>query len=210
MTEPRQPNDALEAALLSQVAVGSENAFVELYRRRHEDVFRFAFAMSKSASIAQDVTQDVFLDVLQNATRFDPAKGSVRAWLCGCARHIVLDRLRRDARLTDELPEEASVACAGEDEIYKEQRLGRLHAAIVDLPVEYREAIVLCELAELSYAETAAVLSCPIGTVRSRLHRAKALLATRLGTAATQAAAEPPRAEPAAGAPLLKAREVCS
>jgi RNA polymerase sigma-70 factor (ECF subfamily) len=64
--------------------------------------------------------------------------------------------------------------------VFELQRARSLHAALIELPVEYRETLVLCELEELSYAECAAVLGCPVGTVRSRLHRARALLATRL------------------------------
>jgi RNA polymerase sigma-70 factor (ECF subfamily) len=196
--------------LIRGIAGGDEEAFVELYRRRRADVYRFALAMSKSAALAQDVTQDVFLGVLQDASGFDAAKGAVRAWLLGCARHRVVDRMRRDSRSTDELPEDGSEVADGEEHYSKRQQLYRLHAAIVGLPLEYREAIVLCELAELSYAESAAVLGCPVGTIRSRLHRAKALLALRLGESnpAPLAAAEPAERSSAAPAPLLKTSEV--
>ena len=85
----------------------------------------------------------------------------------------------------------------------QKERIERLYAAITRLPVEYREALVLCELQELSYAEAAVVLDCPIGTVRSRLHRGKALLATLLDEAE-----RPAPAPTAAGA--LRTREVCS
>jgi RNA polymerase sigma-70 factor (ECF subfamily) len=165
--------------LLAQVAAGDESAFVALYRRRRDDVYRFAVALARSAAVAEDVTQEVFLNALENAARYDVAKGSVRAWLIGCARHTVLDRMRLERRWTDEIPE-----CEAPDDhvegLFAEQRLDRLHAAIARLPLEYREAIVLCELAELSYAESAAVLECPIGTVRSRLHRARRQLAVML------------------------------
>ena len=211
--------DSDDAALIARVATGDEEAFVELYRRRQPDVYRFAFAMSRSTVLAQDVAQDVFVELLQDASGFDPAKGSVRAWLLGSARYRVLDRLRRDGRFTNVLPEEAAVQCTGEESVLAKQRLEKLHAAIVDLPFEFREAIVLCELSELSYAESAAVLGCPLGTIRSRLHRAKALLALRLGdlraapaphaarAATTQSAAAAPAA---VAAPVLTTSEVCS
>jgi RNA polymerase sigma-70 factor, ECF subfamily len=203
-------DEASDAALLAQVAAGVEPAFIAIYRRHRDDVYRFALAMARSASVAQDVTQEVFLNVLENAARFDAAKGTARAWLLGCARYVMLDRLRLEQRWTDagHLPEE-SVPCANEDRVLVEQRLDRLHSAIAALPVEYREALVLCELEELTYAECAAVLECPIGTVRSRLHRARAMLAATL--AATEAAA---LAAPATGAgpaaTALKPSEVCS
>ena len=201
MHDPFPPDDSTDAKLIASVADGSEDAFVALYRRRCDDVYRFAFAMAKSRSVAQDVTQEVFLNVLENAARFNSTLGSVRAWLFGCARHVILDRLRLERRWTDDLPEQ-TIGCVGEEQVLAEQRLDRLHAAIARLPVEYREALVLCELEELSYAESAAVLECPIGTVRSRLHRARALLAAAL--AASEAAEQP------GAAALLKPSEVCS
>lgn len=190
-----------DTALISAVAAGDASAFAALYRRRRADVYRFAFAMSRSPSIAQDVVQEVFLALLESAARYDAAKGSVRAWLLGAARHVVLDRLRAESRWSYEpgAHEEPAVPCTGEEQIFAAQRLARLHAAIVELPFEYRETLALCELAELSYAESAAVLGCPIGTVRSRLHRARALLAAKLG--------ENP-AERTAERPILKTGEV--
>jgi RNA polymerase sigma-70 factor (ECF subfamily) len=196
-------NDRLDVRLLADIAAGVEQAFVELYRRRHNDVYRFAFAMAKSRSFAQDVTQEVFLNVLENASRFDSAKGSVRAWLFGCARYVTLDRLRLERRWTDDMP--ADVATLdGDERLIADQRVERLHAAIARLPVEYREALVLFELQELSYAETAAVLGCPVGTVRSRLHRGRALLAAMLEESEQARADAGPKVEP------LQAREVCS
>src|SRR5512134_2490708 len=190
-------DDAIDMRLLAEIVAGVEQAFVELYKRRHNDVYRFAFAMAKSRSFAQDVTQEVFLNVLENAQRFDSAKGSVRAWLFGCARYVVLDRLRIERRWTDEMPPEAA-------ELGADQRTERLHAALARLPVEYREALVLCELQELSYAETAAAIGCPIRTVRSRLHRGRALLVTMLDEGEHAADATEPRV-----AGPLQAGEVC-
>src|SRR5688572_22353893 len=186
------PDDRIDVQLIAQIAAGGEQAFVDLYRRRHRDVYRFAFAMAKSRSFAQDVTQEVFLNVLENANRFDANKGSVRAWLFGCARHVTLDRLRLERRWTDELPAEGATV-GGDERLLADQRAERLHAAIARLPVEYREALVLCELQELSYAETAAVLGCPVGTVRSRLHRGRALLVTMLDEGERAADANEPR-----------------
>jgi RNA polymerase sigma-70 factor (ECF subfamily) len=195
--------DRIDARLLADIAAGIEQAFVELYRRRHNDVYRFAFAMAKSRSFAQDVTQEVFLNVLENASRFDSRKGSVRAWLFGCARYVTLDRLRLERRLSDDMP--ADLTTLDSDErLLADQRVERLHAAIARLPLEYREALVLVELQELTYAETAAVLDCPVGTVRSRLHRGRALLAAMLAES-EQAVHGSERDMTGA----LQAREVC-
>lgn len=200
----RAQGDRIDVGLLADIAAGVEQAFVELYRRRHKDVYRFAFAMAKSRSFAQDVMQEVFLNVLENAGRFDSRKGSVRAWLFGCARYVTLDRLRLERRWTDDMPADLTTL-DGDERLLAAQRLERLHAAIARLPVEYREALVLFELQELTYAETAAVLECPVGTVRSRLHRGRALLAAMLDEGERGA----PDAEPGVTGPL-QAREVCS
>jgi RNA polymerase sigma-70 factor (ECF subfamily) len=179
-TPEMDTTESTDAALIQAIGLGCEDAFVELYRRRRDDVYRFGLAMSRSPAFAEDVTQDVFLNVLEHANRFDVRKGSVRAWLFGCARHRIIDRLRRDQRSVDELPAEPPVPAEAEWRIAEDQRLALLHRAILALPDEYREALVVCELLELSYAEAAMTLACPIGTVRSRLHRARALLAARL------------------------------
>jgi len=200
-----EPNsgDPVDVRLLAEIAAGVEDAFVELYRRRQNDVYRFAFAMARSRSFAQDVTQEVFLNVLENASRFDSNKGSVRAWLFGCARYVTLDRLRLERRWTDDMPPEAATF-DGDERLLADQRVERLHAAIARLPVEYREALVLAELQELTYAETAVVLDCPVGTVRSRLHRARALLAAMLDEN------DPAKADAGENLQPLQAREVCS
>jgi RNA polymerase sigma-70 factor (ECF subfamily) len=102
---------------------------------------------------------------------------------------VTLDRLRLERRWTDEMPPEG-IGFDGDERLLADQRIERLHAAISRLPVEYREALVLCELHELSYAETAVALGCPVGTVRSRLHRGRALLTAMLdeGERAVEAA----------------------
>jgi RNA polymerase sigma-70 factor (ECF subfamily) len=198
----RAAEDKADERLLAGIVAGVEQAFVELYRRRHGDVYRFVFAMAKSRSFAQDVTQEVFLNLLENARRFDSAKGPVRAWLFGCARYVTLDRLRLERRWTGDMPAD-DAAPDGDERLLADQRIERLHRAIARLPIEYREALVLFELEELTYVETAAVLECPIGTVRSRLHRARALLTAML--------AEDERASaPAAAIEPLPTGEMCS
>jgi RNA polymerase sigma-70 factor (ECF subfamily) len=187
---------------MTNIALGDEEAFVALYRHRQDDVYRFAYAFSHSLSIAQDVTQEVFLGVLENAARYDTAKGSVRAWLLGSARHLAINHLRRDRRgatkLPNGVPSEEHTSCRGEDEVFHEQRLARLHEEISRLPFEFRDALVLCDMMELSYADSAAAMQCPVGTVRSRLHRARALLAERLGSGASEGASGAMNTDPLA------------
>src|SRR6516164_10716462 len=108
MPSPTTAQESNDAALLAEAAAGGEAAFVEIYRRRRDDVYRFAYALTRSRNFAQDATQEVFLQVLEDAGRFDAAKGTARAWLLGCARHVVIDRLRAENRRNAEVPEHAT------------------------------------------------------------------------------------------------------
>jgi RNA polymerase sigma-70 factor (ECF subfamily) len=181
------PTDqAPDHELLTQALAGDEQAFAEFFRRRHLDVFRFVVHMTGSVPIAEDVVQDVFMAVMRDGARYDAGRATVTAWLCGIARNFVRRRLERDRRLTPVDP-------AGEGEssadplsidplagLLRAERIETLRRAVHALPVAYREAVVLCDLEEMSYGDAAAALGCPVGTVRSRLHRARAILAVRL------------------------------
>ena len=127
-------DDAADERWIAGVTTGDDDAFIALYRHRRDDVYRFAFAMTRSRSFAQDTTQEVFLRVLEHAARYDARKGAVRAWLLGLARHVVIDRLRAERRWTAEAPEEA-FPCENEQSVLTQQRLVRLHDAIARMPL---------------------------------------------------------------------------
>ncbi|MGH9941758.1 MAG: RNA polymerase sigma factor [Pyrinomonadaceae bacterium] len=181
-----------DVELLRLIADGDEHAFAGLYRRRQGGIYRFAFQMCGSASLAEDVTQEVFLAVMREAGRYDPARGSAAAYLYGVARNQVLKRLERERAhlLTSiEAMEEAGTnhtesAFAAPEQQFEELARGRqveaVRQAVSALPAHYREVVVLCELHELSYAEAADALGLAVGTVRSRLHRARGLLCEKL------------------------------
>jgi RNA polymerase sigma-70 factor (ECF subfamily) len=130
--------------------------------------------------------QDTFLAVLGQSGRYDATKGTVGAYLLGIARHLLLKRLavRAEVSLEDDITivDRAGATDAGSalEALTRAEAVQALRAAIDALPPAYREAIVLCDLEEVDYAEAAAIVQCPIGTVRSRLHRARLLLATKL------------------------------
>ena len=171
--------------LIAAIAAGRPEALTSLFRRRQADVYRFALHMSGAPALADDVTQDVFLIVMREASRYQPGRGSVTAWLCGIARNCVRQRIDRDARLESlgVNPDDATQPVVEPDplgELTRVERIAMLRRAVLALPVRYREVVVLCDLEELTYAETADALGCAIGTVRSRLHRARAMLAMRL------------------------------
>ena len=173
--------------LLAGIAAGKADALMWLFRRRQADVYRFALHMSGAAALADDVTQDVFLVVMKEAGRYQPGRSSVTAWLCGIARNCLRQRLQRDARFESldggEQDDEGQLPIVQIDpmgDLARGERIAALRRAVLALPVRYREVVVLCDLEELSYADAADALGCAIGTVRSRLHRARAMLAARL------------------------------
>ena len=184
MSESFEPTS--DDVLLARIAMGASESLAVLFRRRQADVYRFALHMSGAVAVAEDVTQDVFLIVMRDAGRYEPGRSTVAAWLCGIARNCVRQRLERDGRW-ESLVEEA----AGDDaqavvlpdplsDLTRSERVAMLRRAVIALPVRYREVVVLCDLEELTYAEAADALGCAIGTVRSRLHRARTMLAARL------------------------------
>jgi RNA polymerase sigma-70 factor, ECF subfamily len=173
--------------LLMRLRHGDEQAFVTLYRRRQGGIFRFAMHMSGSAASAEDVTQEVFLALIREDCGYDPGRGSLSAYLFGIARKLVLRQLERgrsDMPLEssgDEFPRpELAAADNPLVDLTRKETLESLRRAVLALPRRYREVVVLCDLEELDYADAAVALGCPIGTVRSRLHRARALLLEKL------------------------------
>ena len=190
MTLPTTPTDV---DLLRQMMTGDEDAFTELYRRRQASVYRFALQMSGSRTLAEDVTQEVFIVLIREGHRYDPSRGSLPAYLYGVARNHVLRKLEQDrpyVQLSDwpadaeEITPAPMIAQGNQlGELTHNETIQELRELILSMPAHYREVVVLCDLHEMSYAEAAAVIGCAVGTVRSRLHRARALLIEKLRAA---------------------------
>lgn len=173
--------------LLIRLRSGDEGAFLTLYRRRQPSLYRFATHMSGSAEVAEDVTQEVFLALLRGECGFNPDRGSLSGYLFGIARKLVLrqlERTRSDVAIETDAEESNQPELAVHDDaladLTREESLEGLRRAVLALPRRYREVVVLCDLEEVDYADAAIALGCPIGTVRSRLHRARALLLEKL------------------------------
>jgi RNA polymerase sigma-70 factor (ECF subfamily) len=171
---------------------GDRDAFAELYRRRQRDIYRFALHMTGVPDLAEDVTQEVFMVLMRKGNEYDEVKGSVNSFLLGVARNYVLRRLRQEQYFVsiDDAVNNASVEAAAGDTLTRTEAMLAMHKAVLNLPEHYREAVVLCDLQELTYAEAAAVLGCAIGTVRSRLHRARTMLIEKLRVRADGASQE--------------------
>jgi RNA polymerase sigma-70 factor (ECF subfamily) len=155
--------------------------FTAVYRSHNPAVFRFALHMTGDRFQAEEVTQEVFVWLIRHPHAFDPARGEMGAFLLGVTRRFLLRRFSSEKRLVQF---EASFDRAN-PEPAREPDTEDLRRAILALPPRYREAVVLCDLEGRSYEEAAALLECALGTVRSRLHRARALLARKLGVKET-------------------------
>lgn len=187
MTLPQTTSDD---DLLRQMIAGDEDAFTELYRRRQGGVYRFALHMSGSEAIAEDVTQEVFIVLMREAHNYDSQRGSLAAYLYGISRNHVLRRLERDRLFVpfadgpqdEEQSTPATLIAQGDPlgDLTRNEMIEAVRGAVLALPAHYREVVVLCDLHEMSYAEAASVVGCAVGTVRSRLHRARAMLVEKL------------------------------
>jgi RNA polymerase sigma factor (sigma-70 family) len=186
MSIPEQDRDDV---LLRRAAKGDQESFSLLYRRHQAALYRFALRMTGNSWAAEEVVQDVFMTLMREPKKYDAARGPVGAYLFGIIRNRVMKHLER-------LPRELSLEESNENGTRtnelavnrftpvhwaeQQERSERVRAAVLELPAEFREAVVLCELEELSYEEAAHLSGCPIGTIRSRLHRGRALLLAKL------------------------------
>jgi RNA polymerase sigma-70 factor (ECF subfamily) len=176
--------------LLALLRAGDEGAFLTLYHRRQVGIYRFALRMSGSEAVAEDVTQEVFMMLAQGDDHYESSRGSFSAYLFGVARNQVLRRLEKDRFLSpiyeDEEDEEFSMPHGlvtlsdPLGDLTRKEMIASVRQAVLALPAHYREVVVLCDLQEMSYADASVALGCAVGTVRSRLHRARALLVEKL------------------------------
>jgi RNA polymerase sigma-70 factor (ECF subfamily) len=186
MTGPERQS---ESDLLRRAIAGDEDAFRVLYRQFQGPIYRFALHMAGSPAVAEDVTQEVFMTLIEKKSRFDSSRGSLRSYFLGTTRNLLLRRFDTDHRFValqeSESPNGAASGNHAEpsvqpSDLVRSENIERVRQAVLGLPAEYRETVVLCDLQELSYEQAAEVLGCPIGTVRSRLHRARTMLAEKL------------------------------
>lgn len=162
---------------------GSREAMAALYRKHGGLVYRFTVRMSGNAAIAEEITQEVFLALLTQIDRFDAARGSLSTWLCGIARRKLwkhLERTKADALFDCDEESAAELPYTNDgpmELLLRQEAVAAVRAGMDELPPLLREVVILCALEEMSYEQAAQVLAVPVGTVRSRLHRAKARLA---------------------------------
>jgi RNA polymerase sigma-70 factor, ECF subfamily len=175
--------------LLKRSAKGDEEAFTVLYRRHADVLYRFAFRMTASSWGAEEIVQDVFMTLVREPGKYDAERGTLPAFLFGITRNKIMkynERLPREVSLMERQEDGSGGGLTLRDSftpaMWAEQRerLEKVRAAVMELPIEFRETVVLCELEEMTYDQAARMLDCPIGTIRSRLHRGRALLLAKL------------------------------
>ncbi|HWW75421.1 MAG TPA: sigma-70 family RNA polymerase sigma factor [Pyrinomonadaceae bacterium] len=178
------PRRMTDEKLLQQAGRGDEAAFLALYERHRATVFRFAYRMLGSAALAEELTHDCFLSLVRRPAAFDPSRAQLRTYLYAAVRNLSAKHLRRHGGEfpVEDLTDEPAAA-------EREGPLGRLldaelseevRRAVMALPPLQREVVALVEFEELSLAETASVVGADVGTVKSRLHRARRRLRREL------------------------------
>jgi RNA polymerase sigma-70 factor (ECF subfamily) len=170
-----------EAHVVVLAQRGEQAALDELARSCRQQAYVFALQLIGNPDDALDVAQDAMVRFFRSLARFDPAR-PVRPWLLRIVRNLVRDRGRRlRVRRTESLePDEGALRCEPRDEnpdpealAAKRQLQVLLWRCLQELPPSYREVLVMRDYQDLTYAEIAAALKIPKGTVMSRLHRAR-------------------------------------
>jgi RNA polymerase sigma-70 factor (ECF subfamily) len=195
MKAERQPGEMpidsqeRDDVLLRRSASGDEDAFTLLYRRHQAPIYRFALRMTGNTWAAEEIVQDVFMTLVREPKKYDVGRGALGAFLYGVARNRIMkhrERVPREVPLLNpeddgivNFPQGVDPATPAHWAELRERR-DHVRAAVLELPAEFREAVALCLLEEMSYEEAAQLLQCPIGTIRSRLHRGRALLLAKL------------------------------
>jgi len=190
---------------MRRLSTGDETAFLEFYRRHQDGLYRYAIHMTGRPEAAADVLQETFLTLIRHAGKFDEEKGAPGAFLYGIVRNHVRklqEKERRYVALGDETGDgerpgwmaepgsrngntlnSARTGDAAEtvlDGIERAEAIHHLREAVLTLPEHYREPVTLCDLEGKSYEEASTLLACPLGTVRSRLNRARSILLEKL------------------------------
>jgi RNA polymerase sigma-70 factor (ECF subfamily) len=172
---PFQQSIDLDAELIASIARGDRRAFDKLYREYGPRIFRFAWRLIHDQTKAEEVTNDVLLEVWKNAANFE-ARSSVSTWILGITRHRTLNAVRNKTlhvTALDEAEEVADESTTAEMALDQAIIAQDLRTALDRLSPEHREVIELTYFSELSYKEIAAITHCPENTVKTRMFHAK-------------------------------------
>jgi len=169
----RAPDEVEDRQQLASIARRDSRAFESLYDRYSRSVYSLSLGMLRDAGAAQEVTQEVFLTIWRRAAEFDSARGTARSWVLAMAHHKSVDAVRRGRlRATEPLEETQASNLDVVDETLRRLEQGRVREALVRLPVEQRQALVLAYYGGYTQQEVAARLSIPLGTAKTRIRDA--------------------------------------
>lgn len=180
-TPTRSRQELEDELLVTRCLLGEPAAFDDLIARWHTPLWKYVRRLSNSSELAADTVQDVWLRVLRSITRLRDAS-RFRPWLFSIARRVVMDRLRSEyAQPIDDAVDLSTIAEEESDDNL-EHEIAVMHDELAQLPAVEREILVLFYLNELSLSDLSEVIGIPVGTVKSRLFRARRLLRTKLMT----------------------------
>lgn len=169
----RAPDEIEDRQQLASIARRDSRAFESLYDRYTRSVYSLALGMLRDPATAQEVTQEVFLSIWRQAAEFDPSRGTARSWVLALAHHKSVDAVRRRRlRATEPLEETQASDLDTVDETLRRLEQGRVREALVRLPAEQRQAIVLAYYGGYTQQEVAQRLSIPLGTAKTRIRDA--------------------------------------
>jgi RNA polymerase sigma-70 factor (ECF subfamily) len=183
LTDPTHDLD-----LLRKIRAGDSLAFNEIYRRHQGPLYRFAILRCGSADTAADIVQEIFMGLLTETLKFDPARGALQSFLFGVARNFALKRDERDHRHVslsrdDDGEDDVLIADTAPDtaeKLIRNEQAETVRRALRQIAPHYRDVLILYEMHDLSYVDIAQICQIDLGTVRSRLSRARSRLAALL------------------------------
>jgi RNA polymerase sigma-70 factor (ECF subfamily) len=171
------PERTTDELLLEKAGDGDQAAFLELYDRYREPIFRFAYRLLGSVEIAEDVTHDCFLSLIRKPENYRPERASLKTYLYAAARNLALKHFRSQGRETgmDEIAEEPQDAPSRGPlrRLLDEELATQVREAILSLPPLQREALILFQYEGLSLSEVAEIEGTDVGAVKARLYRAR-------------------------------------
>ena len=165
--------------LVRRVVAGQTDDFRLLVERHQRPIFRFASRLLGNREEAQDVTQEVFLAAFVNLSGYDSSRAAFSSWLFTITRNRCINLLKQSRPIVLSEPDSIGKVTSS-DPIVRQELSQQLDRALAALPVEQRSAFVLAEIEELPYAEIARIERTSLGTVKSRIHRAKKRLQSLL------------------------------
>ena len=168
------PTGPTDVSLVARIAVGDDRALQTIYERYSPMVYGLARRVTASTGHAEEITQEVFVYMWQNPDRFDPERGTLRAFLGALAHRRAVDEVRRNSRRTareERVGNDASILAAMEigDDVERSQTAERVRAAVSSLPEQQRQAVLLAYFGGCTFRQVAEHLGIPEGTAKSRL-----------------------------------------